>query len=136
MSREIGDIYEQQAEEICRALGYQVIRPEAGNQRAWDRLVNGKRLQIKKRCVEDSKQNNIRLVTSVTSSKAVYRSHDVDAFAIFWGECWYVIPSDVLADENGDIGNGLHMPKFAHYARRWDLLAGGRVEHDVQTVMF
>jgi len=136
MSREDGDIYEQQVEEICRALGYQVIAPPAGNNKDWDRIVNGFRVQIKKRGVDATKPNCIRLVTSLSSSEAAYHSNDVDAFAIFWRQCWYVIPADSLADTAGHIGNGLHMPKYAHYARRWDLLAGGKVEHDVQKVMF
>lgn len=136
MSREDGDIYEQQAEEICLALGYQVIRPSVGNQHSWDRIINGKKVQIKKRGVDASKPNNIRLVTSRTSSEVVYKSSDVDFFAIFWSQRWFVIPSDVLADNQGDIPNGLHMPSIANYQRRWDLLAGGRVVHEVQSVMF
>ncbi len=136
MSREDGDIYEQQAEEICLALSYQVIRPPVGNQRSWDRLVNGKRLQIKKRGIDTSKPNNIRLVTSLTSSEVVYNANDVDAFAIFWAQCWFVIPSSALADSSGDIRNGLYMPNFNDYQRRWDVLAGAHVAQEVQAVMF
>ena len=136
MSREDGDIYEQQVEEICRALGYQVIAPPAGNNKDWDRIVNGLRVQIKKRSVDTTKPNCIRLVTNLSSAAVVYAANAVDAFVIWWGGRWYVIPSAAMADSNGDIRNGVYMPAYDAYVRRWDALAGARVEHDVQTVMF
>ena len=136
MSRDDGEIYEQQADEICLALGYQVAKPSVGNQRSWDRLVNSKRVQIKKRGIDTSKPNNIRLVTSRTSSEIVYRASDVDVFAIYWSKCWFVIPSVALADSNGDIRNGLYMPNFFDFRRRWDVLDGARIACEVQAEMF
>jgi hypothetical protein len=136
VSRQDGDIYEIQAEHICRALGYQVIRPTAGNQHSWDRLVNGRRLQIKKRCVDQSKPNNIRLVTNLSSSAVVYDSAEVDAFAIFWRDEWFVFPAAAIADAEGKIHNGVYMPELFSYSGRWDVLAGSRVPHEVQAVLF
>ncbi len=136
MSREDGSFYEQVAEHICKGLGYQVLTPDVGNQRSWDRIVNGNRLQIKKRSVDDSKPNNIRLVTSLSSSENVYSINDVDAFAIFWRDEWFVFLSFVIADDAGVIRNGLYMPSVFQFKRRWDVLAGERVSVDVQGVLF
>lgn len=135
-SKEVGDIYEQHVEHICKALGYQVLPPTAVNQQAWDMRVNGLRLQVKKRCVDASKPNNIRLVTSKSSSEPVYHIDDVDAFAIFWSDAWFVFASRAIADELGVIRNGLYMPSVSQYRGRWDVLTGSRVDVDVQGVLF
>lgn len=136
MSRDDGNFYEQVAEHICKGLGYQVLTPSVGNQSSWDRIVNGHKLQIKKRCVDESKPNNIRLVTSRSSSEPVYKTADVDAFAIYWRDEWFVFPSEVIADESGVIRNGLYMPSVFKFQGRWDVLAGVHVAVDVQGVLF
>lgn len=136
MSRDVGDIYEKHVEHICKALGYQVLPPSAGNQHSWDMLVNGLRLQVKKRCIDASKPNNIRLVTSRSSSEAVYHTDDVDAFAIYWSDQWFVFLSDAIADSQGVIRNGVHMPSVSQFSGRWDVLNGRRVPVDVQGVLF
>ena len=136
MSRDEGNLYEQIAEHICKGLGYQVLRPSVGNQSSWDRIVNGSRLQIKKRCVDESKPNNIRLVTNLSSSQPVYRTDDVDAFAIFWRDEWFVFPSAAIAESDGVIRNGLYMPSVFQFKSRWDVLAGERVAVDVQGILF
>jgi hypothetical protein len=136
MSRNEGNYYEQIAEHVCKGLGYQVLKPAVGNQSSWDRIVNGNRLQIKKRCVDESKPNNIRLVTNLTSSQPVYDTADVDAFAIFWRDEWFVFPATAIADAQGVIRNGLYMPSVFQFKNRWDVLAGERVDVDVQGVLF
>lgn len=136
MSRELGDIYEQHVRHICKAIGYQVLMPAAGNQQSWDMRVNGLRLQVKKRCIDESKPNNIRLVTSKSSSAFVYSVDDVDAFAIHWSDKWFVFGSHVVADECGLIRNGLHMPSLSAFAGRWDVLAGSHVIVELQGVLF
>ncbi len=136
MSRDEGSFYEQVAEHVCKALGYQVLHPQVGNQRSWDRKVNGARLQVKKRCVDESKPNNIRLVTNLSSSQQVYHTADVDAFAIFWRDEWYVFPSSAIADSDGSIKNGLYMPSVFQFKNRWNVLDGDRVCVDVQQVLF
>lgn len=136
MSRDIGEVYEQHVQHICKALGYQVIKPSCGNQRSWDMIVNGNRLQVKKRCVDLSKPNNIRLVTSVSSSEPVYAASDVDAFAIHWRDEWFVFPATAIADENGVIRNGIHMPAVAAFKGQWCVLDGVRVQVDVQPTLF
>lgn len=136
MSRDEGNFYEQIAEHVCKGLGYQVLKPTVGNQSSWDRIVNGNRLQIKKRCVDDSKPNNIRLVTNLSSSQPVYHTDDVDAFAIFWRDDWFVFPSAAIAEADGVIRNGLHMPSVFQFKNRWDVLAGERVSVDVQGLLF
>jgi hypothetical protein len=136
VSRELGDIYEQHAEHICKALGYQVLLPTVGNQHAWDMRVNGLRLQVKKRCIDASKPNNIRLVTSKSSSEIVYHVGDVDAFAIYWSDKWFVFASDVIADQVGGIRNGLHMPSLFRFAGKWEVLSGSHVTVESQGVLF
>lgn len=136
VSRDEGNFYERIAEHICKGLGYQVTRPAVGNQASWDRIVNGHRLQIKKRCVDDSKPNNIRLVTSLSSSRVVYGTADVDAFAIFWSDEWFVFPSQAIAEPDGVIRNGLYMPLVFQFKNRWSVLDGERVAIDVQGVLF
>lgn len=136
MSRELGDIYEQHVEHICKALGYQVFLPSVGNQRSWDMRVNGLRLQVKKRCIDASKPNNIRLVTSKSSSEVVYHVDDVDVFAIYWSDKWFVLASNVIADQSGAIRNGVHMPSISQFAGRWDVLSGSHVIVESQGVLF
>lgn len=136
MSREDGSIYEMQFEHICRALGYSVSRPAVGNQRAWDRIVNGLKVQIKKRSVDATKPNNIRLVTNLSSSRVVYETSEVDVFAVFWASEWYVIPSSSIASSCGQIGNGVHMPSVMHFRGRWDVFAGSTVKHEMQATLF
>ena len=136
MSRDEGNLYEQIAEHICKGLWYQVLKPSVGNQSSWDRIVNGNRLQIKKRCIDESKPNNIRLVTSLSSSEPVYSAADVDAFAIFWRDDWFVFPSASIADADGVIKNGLYMPSVFCFRNQWAVLAGERVSVDVQGVLF
>jgi len=136
MSRTDGDFYERFFEQLCQNRGFQVIWPEAANQHAWDLLVNGKKVQVKKRCVDSSKPNNIRLVTSRSSSEVVYATATVDVFAIYWRDDWYIVPASAIAKHDGSVGNGIHMPAIYAYRRRWDVLQGARIEHDTQTVMF
>ena len=136
MSRELGDIYEQHVEHICKALGFQVLPPSVGNQHSWDMRVNGLRLQVKKRCIDASKPNNIRLVTSKSSSEIVYHVDDVDAFAIYWSDKWFVFASDVIADQSGAIRNGVYMPSVADFRGRWDVLSGAHVIVESQKVLF
>jgi hypothetical protein len=136
MSKELGDIYEQLVEHICKALGYQVLPPSVGNQHSWDMRVNGLRLQVKKRCIDASKPNNIRLVTSKSSSEIVYHVDDVDAFAIYWSDKWFVLASNVIADQSGAIRNGVHMPSISKFAGRWDVLSGAHVIVESQGVLF
>ena len=136
MSRDEGNLYELYAEHICKALGYQVLKPSTGNQAAWDRIVNGNRLQVKKRCIDESKPNNIRLVTNLSSSVNVASTDEVDAFAIFWRDDWFVFRSGVIADHCGAIRNGLYMPSVLAFKNRWDVLAGSRIDADIQGVLF
>ncbi len=136
MSKELGDIYEQLVEHICKALGYQVLPPVARNQQSWDMRVNGLRLQVKKRCIDTSKPNNIRLVTSKSSSEVVYHVDDVDAFAIYWSDKWFVFSSGVIADQVGAIRNGLHMPSLSRFAGKWEVLSGSHVTVESQGVLF
>jgi len=136
MSRDVGDIYEQHVEHICVALGYQVIKPTCGNQRSWDMVVNGKRVQVKKRCVDETKPNNIRLVTSLSSSEQVYDAADVDAFAIYWKDVWFVFPSEAIADADGVIRNGIYMPLVEPFKNRWEVLRGERVRVQTQSTLF
>jgi hypothetical protein len=132
VSREDGDIYEDQFEQVCHALRYQVIRPQVGNQRAWDRMVNGNRVQVKKRGIDLSKPNNIRLITSRSSSECVYNIDSVDFFAIFWDHDWYIVPASRIADKLGNIKNGIYMPSVSEFKRRWDVLDGERVTFSCQ----
>lgn len=132
MSRTDGDVYETQAVIACERLGFQVVRAAAGNQRAWDLLVNGLRLQVKKRSIDATKPKNIRLVTSRSSSIVAYTTQEVDAFAVYWDSDWYVFLSSAIAEHDGAIRNGLWMPRVFHFRNTWGVLAGARVRCDVQ----
>ena len=136
VSREDGSVYEMQFENICMALGYSVSRPLVGNQRAWDRIVNGLKVQVKKRSVDATKPNNIRLVTSLSSSRIVYQTSEVDVFAIFWSCQWYIVPSSAIASKSGVIGNGVYMPSVIAFQQRWDVFSGSTVAHEMQTMLF
>ena len=136
LSRDVGDRFEQHVEHICKALGYQVLLPSVCNQHSWDMIVNGARLQVKKRGIDTSKPNNIRLVTSRSSSEVVYHVADVDAFAIYWSDRWFVFASEVIADQAGAIRNGVYMPSIAQFGGRWDVLSGAHVIVESQGVLF
>lgn len=132
LSRTDGDVCETQAMIACERLGYQVIPAAAGNQRAWDLLVNGLRLQVKKRSVDATKPNNIRLVTSRSSSIVAYTTAEVDAFAIRWCDDWFVFLSVAIADASGAIKNGLWMPRVFHFRNNWAALGGSTIRCHVQ----
>ncbi len=133
MSCAIGAEFERKASEICELLGYQVIEPAKQNHAHWDRLINGHRTQIKKRWIDPFSPNRVRLITGMSSSVIVCTTQDVDAFAIFWGDDWYVFPADRVADRNGVIRNNIHMPALAAFRDRWDVLDGSRIDYDRQT---
>lgn len=128
-----GKRYVEYAVEICTSLGYQVIAPAGENHMPWDITVNGFRVQVKKRGIDTSKANNIRLKTAIGSGKIAYHSNDVDAFAVFWSSRWFVIPSSFLRLPCGGIGNGIYMPRVMAFADRWSVLEGTAVDYDRQT---
>lgn len=108
----------------CERRGYSCAKASAGNQKHWDLIVNGLRLQVKKRSIDMTKPNNIRLVTSRTSSAVVYSLADVDAFALMWRCEWYVFLASYVADLNGLIRNGIYMPNVMHFRNKWGVLVG------------
>lgn len=132
LSRREGDKYEAEAIRICESRGFHVVQASAGNQKSWDLLVNGMRLQVKGRSIDMTKPNNIRLVTNRTSSIVVYTARDVDAFAIKWDGDWYTFLATAIAMPDGQIRNGLYMPKVFHFRNMWSVLCGHTVFRDVQ----
>lgn len=136
MSIAEGDKYQDEAMAICRSLGYQVIQPIHKNNAAWDFIVNGKKVQIKKRTVDATNPHRVRLVTSLSASVEICTTKEVDAFAIYWREGWYVFPSDVVADYRGVIKNRVLMNRVGHFKNCWSVLKGDSIDYDRQGLLF
>lgn len=136
MSIEEGDKYQKIAADICRSLGYQVIEPTNKNNSRWDYVVNGKKLQVKKRTVDSFTPNRVRLVTNLSASVEICTTKQVDAFAIYWMEGWYVFPSHVVADYRGVIKNKVLMNRVGHFKNCWSVLNGDWIDYDRQGFLF
>jgi hypothetical protein len=123
MSVSEGHRFVMYAAEICESLGMHVFVPPRENNKPWDMLANGNKVQVKKRGVCTSKPNNVRLVTANGSNASVYSVNDFVAVAIHWRNNWYVIPSRILSRPDGSLRNGIYMPHVAEWVNRWSILA-------------
>ena len=131
-----GDKFQAEAAAICESLGYQVIPPIKKNNRGWDLLVNGKKVQVKKRSIDTTNPHRVRLVTNLSASVEICTVTEVDAFAIHWRGNWYVFPSSAIADYRGVVKNRVLMRTVGHYRDCWSVLKGDRMDHDSQGFLF
>jgi hypothetical protein len=122
----------EQVADICNSLGYSVYVPERETCGPWDMKVNGMRVQVKSRCIDNFKPNCIRLKTNFGPATKAYSVNDIDAFVIRWDAKWYVVPSSEMPCAEGSIRNGIFMPDIGEWRDRWEVLDGDRVCYSQQ----
>jgi hypothetical protein len=120
-----GRSFEQMAAEICRSHGYSVFQPDRELHQKWDLIVNGKRLQVKKRCWSPKRGRSMsyRRSIDISAKGMAYSTQDVDAFAIFYDFEWFVFLSDLVATD-GVVKTSLSYLFISPHRNRWDVLAG------------
>jgi hypothetical protein len=116
---------EEMAAEICLSLGYSVIPSESQNS-TWDLIVNGLRVQVKKRTMGPWRGSNIEMKTSARSTGVAYKAGDVDVFAIVLGGSWYVVPSSAISRDDGSVPNIIKLQSIYPFLNAWHLMDGGR----------
>lgn len=123
-SEKIGLECERMVVEICESLSYYVWKPPRGNPN-WDLLVNGRRVEVKKRHTRPSRPSlSFELSTAKRQTNVACTTKDVDVFVVLIDGSWFVFPSAVVALPNGDIPNRIRVRDFAHYRDAWSVLAG------------
>jgi hypothetical protein len=127
----IGKMCEEMATHICESLGYDV-RPAPSRTSAFDLVVNGVRLQVKKRTTRSSRPNRIEMKTSRRGGVYAYTTSEVDAFAVLCDGQWFVFPSQCVADELGRVPNDIDVRRVSKFENAWHVLCGGSIEVDRQ----
>lgn len=123
LSGSIGMRCEEQVAEICESLGYRVCMAKSSNPN-WDVLVNGRRVEIKRRLRRKSQMYQIELSTQKRQSGVACKTSEVDAFVINLDAEWFVFPSLAVSRPNGDIPNRITIRTFASYKDAWHVLEG------------
>lgn len=125
-AEQIGQRCEEMAADICRCLGFHVADPPS-RRSPYDWVVNGKRLQVKRRTTNPSRRGRFELKTSMRGKGYAYCSSDLDAFAVLFDGAWIVFPVAVVATEDGFIPNDIPVKRVAAYRDCWNVLAGDHV---------
>ena len=118
---------EEMAEEICLSLGYSVSRSHS-RVSSFDLLVNGLRVQVKKRTTERDRRprRHIELKTSARGSDFAYAPGDVDVFVFLLNGVWCVVPASAICRDDGSIGNRVSFQIIYPFRDAWHLLNGGK----------
>jgi len=119
-----GMLCEEMVSEICQSLGYDV-RCAPAKHSLFDLVVNGVRLQVKKRTTRATRPNRIEMKTSKRGERFAYTTADVDAFAILCDGIWLVFPAAAVADGLGRIPNDLDVRSVLQFVNGWRVLEGG-----------
>jgi hypothetical protein len=119
------------AEEICISLGFRVS-PSQSRKDPWDLLINGLRVQVKKRTTNRHRPAMVELRTAARASGVAYRRGEIDALVIMLDDVWFVFHASVVANENGDLPNSLRVNSFSMFRDAWHVLDGATLSVERQ----
>lgn len=132
---ESGRRCEEMCEDICVSLGY-AVTPAASGTSPFDLVVNGLRVQVKKRTLIQRASGRthfrVELKTGARGKGFAYRPGEVDAFAFLIDGDWFVVPSAFLSRDDGFIPNTVDHRNLRPFANAWHVLAGGDVTTERQ----
>jgi|688.fasta_scaffold702026_2 hypothetical protein len=116
---------EEMAAEICLSLGYSVTHSASQNS-TWDLIVNGLRVQVKKRTIGHWTRSSIEMKTSARGTGIAYKAGEVDVFAIVISGSWYVVPSGAISRDDGSVPNDIRIVSIYPFIDAWHLLNGAK----------
>lgn len=120
---EDGMRFEDAVVEICDSLGYSVQKaPKVTS--TYDILVNGLRVQVKKRTTKKLDRWSIDLRKNC--GEVAYRPGQIDVFVIALDFCFYVVPADRICRSDGSVPTSLAIRKIISFKDAWHLLDGPR----------
>lgn len=112
---------EKMAEDVCTYLGYAVTRPQSRTA-PWDLLVNGLRVQVKKRSTVNRRGNTIQLRSS--ANKIAYFPGQIDVFVFLFDGEWFVLPANAISNACGYIRNNISPRELNQFRNAWSVLSG------------
>lgn len=127
----IGRRAEEMAAEICESIGFSVF-PAPRNFFAYDLIVNGRRLQVKRRTTRPSERYRVEMKTSMRGAGYSYLAKDLDAFALLLNGEWFVFPVDAVSRIDGTIPNRILISSIAQYRDLWSVLGGEEIKCERQ----
>lgn len=127
----VGRRCEEMVEEICLALGFRVVSSQ-NRKDPWDLIVNGLRVQVKKRTTNPSRPSMVELKTAARASGVAYRQGEIDALVILLDGVWFVFNVSAVADHRGDVPNSFTISSFSMFRDAWHVLNGGSVQCERQ----
>ncbi len=126
---------EEMCEQICLSLGY-AVSPAPRGTSPFDLVVNGLRVQVKKRTLTQDQAGRTRyrveLKTGARGKGFAYKPGQVDAFVFLVDGDWFVVPSAFLSRGDGFIPNTFDPRDLRPFAHAWHVLAGGDVTTERQ----
>lgn len=117
---------EEMVVEICESLGYSVIRSECYTS-TWDLMVNGLRVQVKKRTTRSSRPSGVEMRTAARRNGVSYGPGEIDAFVFYVDGRWSVVPAARMCLCDGSIPNNVSMKLLDGFRDAWHVLAGASV---------
>lgn len=134
--KELGDATEIAVERHCIAFGFQVLHPKTQNAK-FDRLINGKRVQIKSRKKRRfAGQTGFHIELDPGGPSHPYSLNEVEAFVLYWDVRWFIFPADFISGEDGRIKNSLDVRRVFGFENAWHVLDGEHVRFDRQLPLF
>jgi hypothetical protein len=118
-----GMCFEDLVFEICDSLGYSVERaPKVTS--AYDMLVNGLRVQVKKRTTK--KVNKWTIDLRKCKGPVAYFPGQIDVFVIFLDFYTFVVPADCICRCDGSVPSSVAIRKLIPFRDAWHLLDAPR----------
>lgn len=122
-----GRLWEETFSQLAEANGFVVSEP-AGKTLAYDRIVNGLRVQCKQRKTLPS--GNVKLCICVRACRGVtkeaYLRDEFDVLALRCEGIVYIIPAAVLDSSDGvTMKNSIRPTDYSCYVNNWDAFRDG-----------
>lgn len=128
--REFGFQWERELVALAVSRGYACRL--AGKLRSYDVLLNGKKVQCKRKDYEDP-CGGVR----VAKGQNKYKAHEYDVLALNFRGRMFFIPSTSLVMPTGTLATKIYLRKFLRYENNWSVFDGKSCEHvEQQRTMF
>lgn len=122
---------EEMVVEICESLGYSVF-PSTNHSSTWDLMVNGLRVQVKKRTTRLGRCSTVEMKTSARGKAFAYGPGEIDVFVFHLDGHWAVVPSAAMSRDDGSIPNSVSVKFIEGFRDAWHALAGSPVQCERQ----
>jgi hypothetical protein len=122
---------EEMVVEICESLGYSVF-PSTNHCSTWDLMVNGLRVQVKKRTTRARHGSAVEMKTSARGKAFAYRPREIDVFVFYLDGHWSVVPSAAMSRDDGSIPNRISVKLIEGFRDAWHAMAGSPVQCERQ----